>query len=185
VIGLNSQVDKQATPSAGAYEVPLRKPGVKNGTRRGRYVPTNPDKYDGKLWVDTPKGRVSNIIYRSKIELRLIKYLDTHPSVLKWSSEAVVIPYISPLDGRVHRYFVDVRATIKKKDGSVKTYLIEVKWSTACVPPKLPQSKRKTRRYLNELKNWEINQAKWIEAKKVCEKQGWEWLILTEKQLTF
>lgn len=143
------------------------------GTRRGFFNPNNPDKYEGD---------VLKIVYRSKIELRLMKYLDSHPSVLKWSSEEIIIPYVSPKDGRVHRYFVDFKATLKQRDGSEKTYLIEVKWSTSIVPPKVP--KKKTRRYLREVYNWTINQAKWAAAQKICGVKGWEWLILTEKHLS-
>jgi hypothetical protein len=101
---------------------------------------------------------------------------------LKWSSEETIIPYVSPKDGRVHRYFVDFKTTLKQRDGSEKTYLVEVKWSTAIVPPKVP--KKKTRRYLREVYNWTINQAKWSAAQKVCIVKGWEWLIITEKHLS-
>jgi hypothetical protein len=167
-------VDKQEKPELRAKEVPVKKPKRKNGTRRGYFVPSNPEKYEGK---------VDQIIYRSKIELRMMKYLDSHPSVLKWSSEEVVVPYVKPTDGKVHRYFVDFKVQRKTKTGEIKTALVEVKWSTATVPPKVP--KRKTRRYLNEQTNWIINQAKWDAAKKVCENRGWEWLIMTEKQLSY
>ena len=126
---------------------------------------------------------MNNIVYRSKIELRLMKYLDSHPSILAWSSEETIIPYVSPLDKKVHRYFVDMKAKLKTRDGSIKTYLIEVKWSTATVEPKVP--KKKTKRYYSDRKNWLVNTEKWKAAKALCEKKGWEWLILTEKQLEF
>jgi hypothetical protein len=156
-----------------AQEITERKPRPKwHGRRKGLFHPNNPEKYDGD---------VENIVYRSGIELRLMKYLDSHPSILKWSSEETVIPYVSPKDGKYHRYFVDVKATLKQKDESVKTYLIEVKWSTATVPPKAP--KKRTKRYLREAYDWMINQAKWEAAEKLCQKKGWEWLILTEKHL--
>ena len=155
-------------------EVPIKKKKKKNGTRRGYFHPEHPEKYEGNL---------TNIIYRSGIELRMMKYLDSHPSVTTWSSEEVKIPYLSPLDGKVHRYFVDFKVTTKLKDGTLQTRLIETKWSTATVEPKVP--KRRTRRYLNEMKNWRVNQAKWAQAEKYCEEHGWEWLIMTEKQLSF
>jgi len=142
------------------------------GRRRGIFTPNHPEKYE---------GNVKNIVYRSGLELRLLKYLDDQPKFLKWSSEETIIPYISPVDGKIHRYFVDIKATIELRDGTQKTYLIEVKWSTKTKPPVVP--KKKTKRYLREEYDWGINQAKWKAAQKVCAKKGWEWLILTEKHL--
>jgi Straboviridae/Kyanoviridae head completion nuclease len=155
-------------------EVPLAKPYKYHGTRRGFYKPKNPEKYE---------GNVDNIFYRSGIELRFMRKLDEEPRILKWSSEEVIVPYIKPTDGKLHRYYVDFKATLRRHDDSVKTYLIECKWSTALLPPKVP--KRKTKRYFAECYNYKVNQAKWRAAEKVCEKNGWDWLILTEKHLTF
>lgn len=158
-----------------AKEITDAKPRLRrHGTRRGFFVPNNPAKYEGD---------VTNIVYRSKIELRLMKYLDSHPSVLKWSSEETIIPYVSPLDKKFHRYFVDFKVKRKMTDGSVKTCLIETKWSTATVPPKVP--KKKGRRFYAEQKAWLVNQAKWEAAKILCEKKGWDWIIMTEKQLEY
>ena len=111
-----------------------------------------------------------------------MKYLDSHPSIVKWSSEETVIPYVKPTDGKVHRYYVDFKVTRKLKTGETKTCLVEVKWSTATKPPKVP--KRKTRRYFAEQTAWLVNSAKWEEAKKVCERNGWEWFVITEKELS-
>ena len=65
---------------------------------KGKFKPKNRTKY---------KGDPNAIIYRSLWELRFMRYLDTTSSILKWSSEEVVIPYRSPIDGRRHRYFPD------------------------------------------------------------------------------
>lgn len=177
-------MDKKEQPKLRAQEAPPpKKPALHKGKRRGRFVPNNPEKYEGQWWKDTPKGRISNIIYRSGIELKMLKYLDSHPSILKWSSEEIKIPYVKPTTGRVHTYFVDFKVTRLTKAGKHVTALIEVKWSTATVPPKVP--KKKTRRYMREQTDWLINQAKWAEAKKICDKNGWEWIIMTEKQLSY
>jgi hypothetical protein len=174
-------VDNVQKPELRAQEVTSKKKTPKShGTRRGYFKPSNPDKYEGD---------VENIVYRSGIELRLMKYLDSHPSILKWSSEETIIPYICPLTKsktggpKYRRYFVDFKTKIKTKSGQEKTYLIECKWSTATVPPKVP--KKKTRRYYAEQAAWLKNQKKWEAAKALCEKKGWEWLILTEKQLSY
>jgi hypothetical protein len=155
-------------------EIPLKKANRYKGTRRGFFIPAHPEKYE---------GNVRNICYRSKMELKMMEYLDDQPSVLKWSSEEIVIPYQSPIDGKIHKYFIDFKSTVKKRDGKITTFLMEVKWSTACAPPKVP--KKRTIRYLTELRNWEVNQAKWAQAEKLCTQKGWVWLIITEKQLTF
>ena len=61
---------------------------------QGYFKPKNPHKY---------KGDPTNIIYRSSWELKLMKYLDERKDVVKWGSEEIIIPYRSPIDGRVHK----------------------------------------------------------------------------------
>lgn len=172
-----TQITMQEVPVAQirlrAQEVPVAKTKKRNGTRRGFFKPSHPEKYE---------GNVDSIIYRSGMELRLMKHLDTHPSIIKWSSEETVIPYVKPTDGKVHRYFVDFKITRKLKTGEIRVCLAEVKWSSATAPPKTP--KKKTRRFFAEQVAWQVNQAKWAEAKKVCERNGWEWFLITEKQLS-
>ena len=68
-------------------------------TYKGLFRPKNPSKY---------RGDPSNIIFRSSWELRFMTYLDAHPDVLEWSSEEFCIPYVSPIDGRIHRYFPEI-----------------------------------------------------------------------------
>ena len=159
-------------PRVQEITVPEKKRRRWHGTRKGFFNPNHPEKYEGNK---------TNIIYRSKLELRVMKFFDDHPDVLKWSSEEVRIPYVKPTDGKIHRYFVDFKATLKHKDGAIRTALLEAKWSTAIVPPKVP--KKKTRRYFRELYNWGINQAKWEAAKAVCKKNDWDWGFITEKNI--
>ena len=140
-------------------------------TYKGKYIPKNPEKY---------VGDITNIVYRSSWERRLIKFLDENPSVLKWGSEEAVIPYVSPVDNKIHRYFTDAYAKIKTKTG-IKTYLIEVKPKHQTVPPKKP--KRMSKRYQEALKTYAINEAKWQAAKRVCDERDWNFLILTEDHL--
>lgn len=141
---------------------------------KGRFRPKNPSKY---------KGDPTNIIYRSSYELKLFRYLDLHPSVEWWQSEEIVIPYRSPITGRVHRYFPDV--TVKRKDGQV--ILIEVKPKYQTVPPdkskmKTPTGKVK-KAYINEVAEWGKNQAKWSAAREYCADRGWKFQIMTEQEL--
>ncbi len=141
-------------------------------TYKGRFSPKNPQKY---------KGDPTNIIYRSSWELAVFIKLDSHPDVLLWSSEEVIVPYTNPFDQKLHRYFPDVIVKKKEKDGTVKVYMIEVKPHRECVPPKTPT--KKTRKYLTEVYTYSVNQAKWDAAKKYCERRGWVFQVLTEKEL--
>ena len=140
---------------------------------KGRYTPTNPKKY---------KGNPSRIIYRSLWERKFMIYCDTNNSVLEWGSEEIIIPYLSPWDGRIHRYFPDFYIKIKQKNGSIKRMIIEIKPKRQCKPP-TKNPKMKTRRWFKEVKTWGINEAKWKSATKWCEDQDMEFKILNEDHL--
>ena len=110
-------------------------------------------------------------------------YCDTNPNVLKWASEEVVIPYRSPVDKRIHRYYPDFWVKTKKHDGSIEISLIEVKPKVQTKPPKQTGKKRKSGRFLLEMKRYAVNEEKWKAAKKFCEHKNWKFIILTEDQL--
>lgn len=141
-------------------------------TLKGKFTPTNIRKY---------KGDYRNIIYRSSWELKFMKYCDTRPNVLEWASEECVIPYRSPLDNKIHRYFVDFYAKIQESDGTITKYLIEIKPSKQTAPPKKPQ--RQTKSYIYEVTEYVKNQAKWKAAKEFCDDRMWKFKILTESEL--
>ena len=102
-----------------------------------------------------------------------MKYLDRQPEVLRWSSEEIIIPYRSPIDNRLHRYYPDFWVKTSKGES-----LIEIKPKKQTKPPK-PNPKHK-RRFLKEVKTWGINEAKWKAAQEFCENRGWKWQIMTE-----
>jgi len=141
-------------------------------SRKGFFKPHNPSKY---------KGNPANIIYRSSWEAKLMSYLDHHPDVILWSSEEFSIPYRSPIDGRVHRYFPDFYAKFKNKEGSVETVVIEVKPASQTKPPKIQT--KPTKKYITEVKAWGINSAKWKAAVEYCKDRNWIFKIMTEKEL--
>ena len=145
---------------------------------KGKFKPKNPKKY---------KGNPTNIIYRSLLERRFMVYLDNTPSVLQWSSEEIVIPYVSPLDKRVHRYFPDFYMKYKNKDAMIVEELIEIKPYKHTKPPdpkrKLTKTGRTSKRYLKEVNTYIINDAKWKQAIKFCEERNWGWRIITEKEI--
>ena len=143
---------------------------------QGRFKPRNPEKY---------KGDPTNIIYRSGWELKLMSYLDKHPHVTKWNSEEIVIPYRSPIDGKMHRYFPDFYVEQINKEKRKEKVLIEVKPYAQTQPPKVQNTKRNkpTKRYINEVKTWGINSAKWNAAEEFCKDKGYIFRIITENEL--
>ena len=102
---------------------------------KGKYVLKNPDKY---------LGNKDNIVYRSSWEKTVMINLDTNPNVWKWTSEETVIPYISPIDNRPHKYFMDFTVFYKDKEGKVFTTMIEVKPFAQTQEPVLTKGKRKS-----------------------------------------
>jgi hypothetical protein len=107
-------------------------------------------------------------------------WLDENKSVIYWASEELVIKYYNPIDNKIHRYFPDFIVKIRKKDDKVATYVLEVKPEHQT---KQPVKKRKTQRYLQESATYIVNQAKWKAATEFCKDRGWEFMILTEKDL--
>jgi hypothetical protein len=138
---------------------------------KGFFSPTNPTKY---------MGDPTKIIYRSMWERKFMKYCDTSTNVLRWASEEVVIPYVSPIDKKQHRYFVDFLVELKTSEG-VKTWLVEIKPKKQCREPE--KKSRISKGYITEVKTWITNQAKWEAAKRVSETRGWQFKILTEDDL--
>lgn len=141
---------------------------------QGLYKVKNPEKY-----VGNPNG----VVYRSSWEHKFMCFLDGHENVLKWGSEEVVIPYV--WGGKPHRYFPDFVVEFKKKGGGIKTMIVEIKPFAQTMPPEPP--KRKTQKALHNyekaIETYTKNIAKWEHAKKFCEKQGAEFIVLTEREL--
>jgi len=138
---------------------------------KGRFIPNNPKKYNGDP---------NHIIYRSSWEVRVMKYLDENPSVIWWASEELPIPYRSPVDNRIHRYFPDFIVKVQRKDGLVMTYILEIKPESQT---KMPVQKRRTRKFIQEAATYAINQEKWRAADIFCKEHGWQFKILTENDL--
>ena len=139
--------------------------------RQGIFTPKNQNKFIG-----------SKAVYRSGLELKFFRFCDDNPNVLEWGSENIIVPYISPLDNRAHRYYVDNYIAIKEGSEVVK-YLVEIKPSKQTKPPTTKYRKRQHLIY--EQKQYVINQAKWKAAKEFCKKKGFTFIILTEKELIF
>jgi hypothetical protein len=139
---------------------------------KGKYQPSNPKKY---------KGDPTNIIYRSLWERKFMVYCDTNENILEWFSEEIAVPYRSPIDNKIHRYFPDFYIKVKESTGQIKKYLIEIKPKKQTIEP-IPQ-KRKTKGYIYEVYEYAKNQAKWKAAQEFCEDRQWEFKLLTETEL--
>ena len=138
----------------------------------GKFTPKNPQKYVGDY---------TNIIYRSSWECKVMTYLDKTEDVISWASEELIIPYISPVDIKYHRYFPDFLVKVRTKDNKLRTILIEVKPKKQTQEPE--KKKRVTKQYINEVVTWGVNQAKWKAAEEYCLDRNWEFQIWTEKEL--
>ena len=139
---------------------------------QGKFKPRHVKKY---------KGDPTQIVYRSLWEKKFMEYCDLTESVDQWQSEEFWIPYKNPLDNRVHRYFPDFFIKVKESHNKIKSYLIEVKPKKQTKPPVKP--KRQTKGYIREAYEYAKNQSKWKAATEYCLDRGWEFKVITEKEL--
>lgn len=137
---------------------------------QGVFKPKNKSKFLGEYAV-----------FRSSYERAFFLWADKNPNVLEWSSESVIIPYISPLDNRVHRYYIDAYVALKEGK-EIKKYIIEIKPYKQTIPPE-PSKRKKKKTILIENQNWAVNNSKWEAARKFAKNKDMEFLILTEKDL--
>ena len=135
---------------------------------KGLFKPINPKKY---------VGNTNQIVYRSLLERRFMRYCDTNDDIVFWASEELLVRYYSPLDKKYHRYFPDF--VVKTVNGD--KYMIEIKPYRQALKPKPP--KKKTKSYMRESFEYIKNQAKWSAARKYCEDNNMEFKIITEKDL--
>ena len=138
----------------------------------GRFKPSNPGKY---------KGDPTNIIYRSLWERKLMVWCDNNEKVSEWGSEETIIPYVSPVDNRVHRYFPDFYVRARTRNEGLRSSLSRLNRSRRQLPPK--KKSRVTKRYLSEVTTYAVNDAKWKAAREYCADRQMKFLILTEKEL--
>ena len=138
----------------------------------GKFKPKNYKKY---------KGDPTKIYYRSLWERKFMVYCDNNPSIIEWGSEEIIIPYRSPIDKRVHRYFPDFYIKYVNSNGKTLREIIEVKPKRQTLPPK--EQKRKTKKYLNEIATYAVNQAKFKAAEEYCKDRKYGFRILTEEHL--
>lgn len=139
-----------------------------------RFIPKNKEKYIGKNPL---------IVSRSSWERQVMRWLDDHPKVIKWSSEETVIPYRNPLDNKIHRYFPDFLVHIVENNVEV-VYLVEVKPKSQTQAPKMRKRNGKpTKTYVDGVTTYLVNDAKFLAAEAYCSTKGWKFMVLTEENL--
>lgn len=138
----------------------------------GKYSLLNTNKY---------LGDPTSIFYRSLWERRVMVHLDNSSSVINWSNEEIVIPYLSPVDNRMHRYFPDFFVRVTNKQGIIESMILEIKPASQSAPP--VKKSKITRRYINEVVTWGVNEAKWKAAIEYCKDRQWTFKVLTEHDI--
>ncbi len=140
------------------------------------YSPRHPEKY---------RGDPNKIVCRSSWERVFCRYCDTSENIVFWQSEEFFIPYFDKSSGKQRRYFPDFLIGVRTGDGKVQQILIEVKPYAETIPPKLPKrmTKKSQKRILEETETYVKNMSKWEAAKEYCDRRGWQFKVITEKEL--
>jgi hypothetical protein len=133
---------------------------------QGKFTPKNPDKYIG----------TKSPTYRSSWEFHFMKFCDEHPSIAKWASESIRIPYKNPLTGKHTIYVPDFFIAYADKAGKQRVELIEVKPANQAIREKVGRSRVNQASYI-------VNQAKWEAAYAYCKQKGITFRIITENDM--
>ena len=144
---------------------------------KGVYKVRNKNKY---------RGNPSKVIFRSLWERSFMGYCDNNKNIVAWSSEEIVIPYRSPLDNQMHRYFPDFWIKVQDQEGKRTEYIVEIKPDKFTRKPKrvlTEKTRRPTKTYVREVMEYAKNKAKWEAAQAYCKIKGQKFLIITEKDI--
>ena len=142
-------------------------------SHHGKYFPRHPKKY---------KGNPTNIVYRSSWEKKFMNWCDLTESVSEWQSEEFFIPYRSPLDNRMHRYFPDFLIKYQDNNGKRRIMVVEIKPKKETKMP-ATNPKKRSKSWAYSVRTWAVNQAKWKAAREYCRDRNYEFKIMTEDDL--
>lgn len=140
---------------------------------KGNYKLINPSKYIGDP---------TSIKWKSLWERKVCRYLDLNENIIRWAYEPIKIPYFSHVHKKVKNYIPDFLVETRRKNGSIETTMLEVKPHSQSVKPQKGKKQSK-KSFLRETIQYEVNQAKWKQAKQFCDQQGWLFKVVTEKDL--
>lgn len=133
---------------------------------KGKFKLKNPGKYIG---LGTPT-------WRSSWEQAVMMTLDSHPSIEKWASESIKIPYRNPLTGKATIYVPDFFVIYTDKTNKKFVELWEIKPAKQAFKESAGNSKLNQAHLL-------VNNAKWTAARAFCEQKGINFRIITEDDL--
>lgn len=141
---------------------------------QGDFKPEHPEKYIGNTLPH----------YRSSWERKVFGYMDLNENIVCWGSECVAIPYVSPKDGDIHRYFPDIFCRVKTPNGT-KDFMLEIKPIAQSQPAKQP--KRKTLKAMMQFNESQetflVNRSKWAACEKWCKERNITFRVVTENEL--
>lgn len=150
---------------------PVRATNRRSKHMQGLFTLKHPEKYIGdpsKVW------------YMSSWEFETHSFFDNNPNVIQWASEEIVIPYVKPTDGRIHKYYIDYWVRYVDRNGVEHVDIIELKPLKQTKPPKRTKN---TKNALVEQVNYAVNIAKWQAAEHYAMQRGWKFRIITEKSI--
>ena len=133
---------------------------------QGKYEVKNPEKYIG---TKAPR-------YRSSWEWHFMRMCDEHPSVAKWASEAIKVPYRDPLTGKYTVYVPDFFIVYANKFGKTKAELLEIKPANQTVRESVGTNTYNQAQFIK-------NKAKWEAASAYAKQNGIFFRVVTEKDL--
>lgn len=121
------------------------------------------------------------IQYKSRLERIAFCYADLNPKILKFSIEPFAIQYFKPLDGKMHRYYIDMYVEFV----TGQKFLVEVKSFAETQYPRKPSvaTPKAILRYKDQLETYSTNASKWATAKLFAQQRGMQFIILTENEL--
>lgn len=135
---------------------------------QGVYKIKNPEKYIG---TGLPK-------YRSSWERTFMLFCDNNPSIEKWASESVKIPYKDPLTGKATVYVPDFLIIYLDKNLKKHAELIEIKPSNQMILEKVGKNPYNQAQYVK-------NMAKWAAATNFCKRNGLKFRVINENDIFY
>ncbi|SVA81712.1 uncharacterized protein METZ01_LOCUS134566 [marine metagenome] len=123
---------------------------------QGRFSLKNADKYLGRK---TP-------LYRSSWEFAFMRFCDESPSVAKWASESIRIPYKDPLTGKLTIYVPDFMIQYTDAKGKGHVEVVEVKPQNQMTKEGAGRDKYKQAQYVRNMAKWEAARA-WCNQRKI------------------
>ena len=188
----NSSYKKWHGPSKNIYN---EEGDLKKGrTHQGFYIVKNKEKYIGDSDL---------VVFRSAWEFSFCMWSDYSPSIVRWSSEPVKVPYYdrvsnlekckkqgldpnNPKNWTRKNYNTDFWIEVKKPDETFERWFIEIKPGYKLMKPKpvLKTAPLKDQKKFNKLaKEYLINESKFEAMKNWSSRSGAKFYVFTEDQL--